>query len=129
MTNQQKQSNRHFATVVGLLAVAAIHVVDLPGKFAETPYMAWMYVGLIVTIGFLVERLLTRHNQLDYLASAAVCTAVILGFVVNRTFGMPGATGDIGNWFEPIGLLSLFVESWALWQAVQGWRLLRRIAR
>jgi len=54
--------------VVGLAGVALIHLLDLPGKFSETPYLAWMYIALIV------------------------------------------ATGDIGNWTEPLGLASLFVE-------------------
>jgi hypothetical protein len=33
--------------VVGLCGMALIHLLDLPGKFEETPYMAWMYIGLI----------------------------------------------------------------------------------
>jgi hypothetical protein len=30
--------------------------------------------------------------------------------VLSRTTGLPSATGDIGNWTEPLGLASLFVE-------------------
>ena len=33
-----------------------------------------------------------------------------LGYVLSRTTGLPNATGDIGNWTEPLGLASLFVE-------------------
>jgi hypothetical protein len=33
--------------VIGLAGVALIHLLDLPGKFDETPYVAWMYIGLI----------------------------------------------------------------------------------
>jgi hypothetical protein len=33
-----------------------------------------------------------------------------MGFVVSRTIGLPGGTDDIGNWTEPLGLASLFVE-------------------
>ena len=43
---------------------------------------------------------------------------MIVGFTINRTVGMPGATGDIGNWLEPLGLLSLVVEVFVLWQSV-----------
>jgi hypothetical protein len=28
----------------------------------------------------------------------------------SRTTGLPAATGDIGNWSEPLGMASLFVE-------------------
>jgi hypothetical protein len=31
--------------------------------------------------------------------------------VINRTVGMPNATEDVGNWLEPLGLASLFVEA------------------
>ncbi len=33
-----------------------------------------------------------------------------MGYVLSRTTGLPQATGDIGNWTEPLGLASLFVE-------------------
>ncbi|MEA2340710.1 MAG: hypothetical protein QOG11_787, partial [Solirubrobacteraceae bacterium] len=36
--------------------------------------------------------------------------AAAAGFVLTRTVGLPQATGDIGNWMEPLGLASLFVE-------------------
>jgi len=32
--------------------------------------------------------------------------------------GMPGATDDIGNWLEPLGLLSLLVEGFVVWQSL-----------
>jgi hypothetical protein len=35
---------------------------------------------------------------------------VLTGFVLSRTTGLPQATGDIGNWSEPLGIASMFVE-------------------
>jgi thiol:disulfide interchange protein len=125
MSYQLKLTGRQFTTVLALGAIAAIHLLDLPGKFAETPYLGFAYVGMIAAAIFLIERILTKNSALDYLATAGLAAAVMVGFIVNRTIGMPGATGDIGNWFEPLGFLSLFVEGWAILQAVQGWRLLR----
>jgi len=34
--------------VIGLAGVALIHLLDLPGKFQETPYLGWLYVALIL---------------------------------------------------------------------------------
>jgi len=31
--------------------------------------------------------------------------------VLSRTTGLPGTTGDIGNWSEPLGLASMLVEA------------------
>jgi len=39
-----------------------------------------------------------------------VALAALLGFVYSRTVGLPGGGDDIGNWWEPLGLASLFVE-------------------
>lgn len=127
MVKEQISHSRQIATVFGLAGIAVVHLLDLPGKFSETPYVAYMYIGAIAAAVYLIERLLTRKNSFDYLATAFVSTAVLAGFIVNRTIGMPGATGDIGNWLEPLGFLSLFVETWTLWQAVAGYRALRAL--
>jgi len=71
--------------------------------------------------------LLKSGQAFDYLASAVLALAVIAGFIVNRTVGMPGAMDDIGNWFEPLALLSLFVEVFTVYQAVEGYRIARRL--
>jgi hypothetical protein len=109
---------RSTAVLVGLAGIIAVHAMDLPGKMAEVPYMGLMYIGVIVAAGFLMERIITRGYRVDLLAAAGLAAAVILGYVVNRTVGMPGAMDDIGNWWEPLGLLSLMVEGWVVWQAL-----------
>ncbi|MBC7762007.1 MAG: hypothetical protein H7201_09475 [Candidatus Saccharibacteria bacterium] len=110
--------NRRVAVGLGLASVAAIHILDLPGKFAETPYLAAFYVALIIASFVLTERLFVAGTRRDFLAAAALSAAVIVGFTINRTVGMPGATGDIGNWLEPLGLLSIVVEAFVLWQSI-----------
>ena len=102
--------NRRAAVGLGLASIGAIHILDLPGKLAETPYLAAFYIALVIAAFVLTERL--------FIAAAALSAAVIVGFTINRTVGMPGATGDIGNWLEPHGLLSLVVESFVLWKSV-----------
>jgi hypothetical protein len=101
--------------------------MDLPGKWAETQYLAFGYIGVIVLAGLLIERLLQVGRASDYLISAGLSLAVLAGFIVNRTVGMPGATDDIGNWFEPLALLSLFVEVFTVYQAVEGYRIAKRL--
>ena len=128
MVQEVKHHNRQIATVIGLAGIAVIHILDLPGKFAEAPYRAWGYVGIIAVAAIIIERLLTGKRSVDYLAASMLSIAVLIGFIVNRTVGMPGATGDIGNWLEPLGFLSLFVEVWAVWQSVAGFRALKKLS-
>lgn len=117
------------AVLVGLSGIIAVHVMDLPGKISEVPYLGLMYIGVIVLAGVLIQRMMSGPTSRDYLASAALAGAVFLGFVINRTVGMPGATDDIGNWLEPLGLLSLVIEGWVVAIALMGARLARRLER
>ena len=117
---------RRIAVGLGLAVTAAIHVLDLPSKVEEVPYLAVAYALLIVASFVIMERLFRRGILIDYLAAIGLGLAILLAFVVNRTVGMPGATDDIGNWLEPLGLLSLVVEGFFVWQAAAAVALLRR---
>ena len=132
MTKNREQlrgllNTRRFATTIGLAGLAAVHIMDLPAKWTETQYLAFGYIGVIVFAGVLLERLLKSGNAVDYLAAAGLALSVIAGFVVNRIVGMPGAMDDLGNWFEPLGLLSLFVEVFTAYQAIEGYRIAKRL--
>ncbi|MEY4392737.1 MAG: hypothetical protein RLZZ544_1446 [Actinomycetota bacterium] len=113
-------SMRRGATVIGLLAIALIHLLDLPGKWSETRYLGVGYVLVIGASLFLAETISTRDDKRAMYASAALSAMVLIGFVVNRTVGMPNATEDIGNWGEPLGLASLFVEAITVWVTARG---------
>ncbi len=114
-TFQPEFSVRRGATILGLLGIALIHLLDLPGKWEETRYLGIGYVLVIAASLVLAEIVATRVSKNAMYASAALSLAVLIGFVVNRTVGMPNATEDIGNWGEPLGLASLFVEAITVW--------------
>lgn len=105
----------------GLFGIAALHLADLPGKMEEVPYLGWAYVGLIAASLVLAELVATRADRRLLAASASLSAAVIVGFVINRTIGMPGAMDDIGNWTEPLGMVSLLVEAAVIWVATRQW--------
>jgi hypothetical protein len=95
---------------VGLAAIGVIHLLDSIGKYTETRYLFWMYIALIVgSIGVAGLVLFTRA-RIWLLAAAALAGSAAIGYVLSRTTGLPNAGDDIGNWTEPLGLASLFVE-------------------
>ena len=96
--------------VIGLACVALIHLLDLPGKFDETPYLAWMYVGLIVGCVASAVALVRSGDARAWTAASLLPLGALVGYTLTRTIGLPQAMGDIGNWTEPLGLASLFVE-------------------
>ena len=106
---------------VGLAGIALIHLLDALGKFQETPYMGWMYVGLMISCLAAAGTLLYANAREAWLATLALPASAIVGFVLTRTTGLPQAHGDVGNWSEPLGLAALFVEGAVI--AVAGYAL------
>jgi hypothetical protein len=96
--------------VVGLAGMALIHLLDLPNTITDTPYIGWMYIGLIVSALGLGGVLVYSSDARAWKATAALALSVILGYTLSRTTGLPGSTDDIGNWGQSLGIASLFVE-------------------
>jgi hypothetical protein len=95
---------------VGLGAIAVIHAVDGVGKWSETRYVFWLYMALVVACVVTAAAVLFHRSRAALLAAAGLAAAVIAAYVLDRTVGLPNASGDIGNWVEPLGLASLVVE-------------------
>jgi hypothetical protein len=96
--------------IVGLGGIALIHVVDAPGQFEQTPYLGWMYVALIFGCIVVGSALLRSSDPRAWAAAGGLALSVIVGYTLSRTTGLPGSTGDIGNWGEQLGIASLFIE-------------------
>jgi hypothetical protein len=96
--------------IMGLVGVALIHLLDSGSKFGETPYVFWMYVGLMVASLGVAGLLLHTESWRTWALAGGLAGVTILGYVLSRTTGLPGATKDVGNWSEPLGLASLLIE-------------------
>jgi hypothetical protein len=107
---------------IGLAGIAVIHAVDSVGKWTETRYMFWMYMALIAGSVAVGAAVLFSHSRVAVAAAAGLAATVLAAFVVDRTLGMPGATADIGNWTEPLGLASLVVEALVVAVGIAGLR-------
>jgi hypothetical protein len=98
--------------VIGCLAVAAIHVIDqggLPGT-KDPQYVQMLYYALEAAGVAAAALLLTRQARTGWLLTLGVAAGPILGYILSRGPGLPNYTDDIGNWTEPLGVISLVVE-------------------
>ena len=107
----RRDASARAITAVGLLGVGLIHLLDSIGKYSETRYLFWMYVALIAGSIVVAAAVVFTHSRLALAAAAGLAASALVGFVLSRTTGLPNATGDIGNWKEPLGLASMFVEA------------------
>jgi predicted neutral ceramidase superfamily lipid hydrolase len=98
------------AGIVGVLAIALLHFLDLFDTIKSQAYIGVLYMVLIAACFVAASGLLGRRPRRAWMLAAAVAAVPFLAFVVSRSVGLPGATDDIGNWTEPLGVASLFVE-------------------
>ena len=96
--------------VVALAGVALVHLLDAPGSFQDAPYKGWLYIGLILGCLGAGAALIRSSDLRAWAAAATLPLGAIVAFVISRTVGLPQGADDIGNWTEPLGMASLFVE-------------------
>ena len=96
-----------------LVALAVIHVLDLPGTLGPTPLVGIGYLGIIVSAILIGGVLIARPHWLAWAAAAAVASSAMVGYVLTRALhgGFLGDHGDVGNWHCPLGIAALSVES------------------
>jgi hypothetical protein len=100
--------------VVLLLGIALIHLLDAIAKFHEAKYVFVLYLLLMAGTLVVSAFLLRTDSRLAWTLVTLVAGLTLIAFVVSRTAGLPNFKDDIGNWSEPLGLASLFVEGVAV---------------
>jgi hypothetical protein len=99
---------------VALGALALIHVEDLPDTISSSLLIGVEYLGLIAASIVVAGLLLIRSGPRVWLAAAALAGSAMLAYTLSRTTGIPGDSGDIGNWRCSLGLAALTVEAMIL---------------
>lgn len=94
------------------LAVAAIHVKDQGGVTTtrDPHYIGVAYHVLEIVAVVAAALLLVGLVRVGWLLAAGVAAGPLLGYILSRGPGLPNYSDDIGNWTEPLGLVSLAVE-------------------
>jgi hypothetical protein len=107
------------AGIAGLGAVVAIHATELAGKVDEVQYLGAGYVALIAAALVAIVMLAVGDRRRWVLAGLTAGTT-LTGYVLTRTVGLPGSSGDIGNWSEPLAVWAMFSEIAVVVLAVAG---------
>ena len=104
------------ANVVGALlavAVSVIHVADQGGLTAmkDPAYLGYGYWLLELAGVICAVLLFTRARSISWVLALGVAAGPLIGITISRSIGLPDATDDIGNWFEPLGMLAMAAEA------------------
>ena len=114
-------------TIAGVAGIGLIHLLDSVDTYHETRWLFWAYVALMAATIVVAGALLHHPDRRAFTAAALVALFPLVGYILSRTTGLPGADDDIGNWTDPLGLASLWVEGAVLLTA--GYALAPRSVR
>lgn len=96
--------------LAALTGIAAIHALQAPEAFRDAGYLGALFIAAVVA-SLVLAAVLAHSGDPRVLDAAGMLAGVILlGYVLSRTTGLPGFTDDIGEWAEPLGLLSMVAE-------------------
>ena len=97
--------------VPAVLVTAAAHLPVIRPHLSEAPYMGVLFVVLTTACVLLAATLISWDSRLVYLLSAGTCGLAVLGYAATRLVAFPMLADDVGNWLEPLGLVSVAAES------------------
>jgi hypothetical protein len=97
--------------VVSLLAIGAIHFLQIIPTTEQTPWLGVSFLFLIAACLAVAARLAVRGDARTWIATAVVSAAAIGGYVFTRSFSTFLDNQDAGNWSCMLGLAALFIET------------------
>jgi hypothetical protein len=112
--------------VIELIAIGAMHFLQIVATFAETPLLGVAYVGLIAATMALAAWLAVANDPRAWAGAGLLSIAIIVGYAFTRLVGTTFDNEDVGNWSCMLGLASLFVE--AALVALSSWAIAREHA-
>ena len=93
-------------------AVSAIaHLPVIPEHLREAPYMGEEFIVLTVGCLLIGAAALICDSAALYLLAVVACGLAITGYVATRVVAFPSLADDVGNWFEPLGVVSIAAET------------------
>ncbi len=104
------------ATVV----TAAAHLPVIRPHLHEAPYMGEEFVVLTAACLLLGLSAVTCDSRAVYSATILTCGLALVGYVATRLVAFPLLADDVGNWLEPLGVVSVLAETTAVVTAVNG---------
>ncbi len=114
-------------TTRALLAAAAVvaaiaHVPVIAPHLHEAPYMGVLFVVLTVACLGIGAAALVRDSAAVYALAALTCGLAVVGYLATRLVAFPMLADDVGNWFEPLGIVSVAAELTVVATAVRALR-------
>lgn len=111
MRSTATASPARIVLVAGAVLAAAAHVPVTPEHLRAAPYMGVLFILLTAACLVLAVAALLTDKPAVPAGAALVCGAAIIGYALTRLVAFPQLADDVGNWLEPLGVVSVFSEA------------------
>lgn len=101
---------RPLAALATLVAAIA-HIPVIAPHLDEAPYMGVLFIVLTAACLTLTAMLVVHDSERVYALSILTCGLAVVGYVATRLVAFPMLADDVGNWFEPLGVVSVITET------------------
>jgi hypothetical protein len=98
------------ATVVASVA----HVPVIGPHLDEAPYMGVLFIVLTAACAALAVATVVLDSRAVYALVVLTCGLAVVGYAATRLVAFPMLADDVGNWLEPLGVVSIVSETVAV---------------
>jgi len=92
------------------VVAAVAHVPVIGEHLEEAPYMGILFIVLTAACFGLAATALAFDSAAVYTASVVTCGLAVVGYAATRLIAFPMLADDVGNWLEPLGVVSIVSE-------------------
>lgn len=89
---------------------AVAHIPVIGPHLAEAPYMGVLFLVLTAGCLAIAAAALVGDTTAVYRLATLTCGLAVLGYVATRAVAFPMLADDVGNWLEPLGVVSVASE-------------------
>lgn len=109
VSRPRRRPERWVVSAAAFVAAVA-HVPVIGPHLEEAPYMGVLFIVLTAACGFLAVAALMWDSGVLYALTVLTCGLALIGYIATRVVAFPMLSDDVGNWLEPLGLLSIASE-------------------
>ena len=109
---------QRWLTVLAVAVAALAHVPVIGPHLDEAPYMGVLFIVLTAACTALGLALSVRDSRLAYALVVLTCGLAVIGYAATRLIAFPLLADDVGNWLEPLGVVSITAETVAVVGAI-----------
>jgi len=107
----RQRSGWRWLMIAAMVIAAAAHLPVIGPHLDEAPYMGVLFIVLSTACLALAVAVAGWDTPAVYALSALTCGLAVLGYAATRLLAFPMLADDVGNWLEPLGVVSVVSEA------------------